>query len=154
MKKPTLSVLLISAFIATAAQAACDPKSENLFACTVKKSGKRVEVCATATAIQYSFGKPKAKPELALSVPKNQASTYQWEGFGRVMAYSVNLPNGEVEYRVYAGSEKATEENPDGTSFAGVHVVKNGQQIAEIQCVDGTVTAALEGLKLRRAEEW
>jgi hypothetical protein len=120
----------------------------------VKKSGKRVEVCATATAIQYSFGRPKAKPELALTVPKSQATTYQWEGFGRVMAYSINIPNGGVEYRVYSGSEKATEEHPDGIAFAGVHVVKSGRQIADMLCVDNTVKSALEGLTLRRAEEW
>lgn len=154
MKKPALACLLAGLCAATAAQAACDAKSEPLFACTAKKSGKRIEVCATATAIQYSFGKPNAKPELALTVPKSQASTYQWEGFGRVMAYSVNIPNGDIEYRVYSGSEKASEEHPDGLAFAGVHVVKKGRQIAEIACVDNTVTSALEGLALRRAEEW
>lgn len=154
MKKTTLAFLLVSLCVATTAQAVCPANSETLFACTAKKTGKLIEVCATATTIQYSLGRPKIKSELALSVPKSQVSTYQWEGIGRVMAYSINIPNGDVEYRVYSGAEKASEEHPDGLAFAGVHVVKKGRQIADVACADNTVKSALEGLTLRRAEEW
>lgn len=154
MERPAFGLLLVGLFATTTAYSACDAKSTLWFSCTTKNAGKRIEVCADASTVRYSFGKPKAKPEMALSVPKSQASTYQWGGIGRAMTYSVNLPNGDTEYRVYAGSEKATEDTPDGTSYAGVHVVKNGQQIAEVQCVESTVKSALEGLDLRRAEEW
>jgi hypothetical protein len=154
MKHLVIPFSLAGIVAATSAHGACDSKSKTLFSCATQKSGKRIEVCATANTIQYSFGKPNAKPELVLSVPKSQASTYQWEGVGRSMTYSVNIPNGDTEYRVYSGAEKATEETPDGAVYAGVHVVKNGTQIAEVPCAVSTVKSALEGLSLRRAEEW
>jgi hypothetical protein len=125
--------------------AACPSKT--IFSCTTTK-GKAVEVCDSSKTVDYSFGKKGQKPEMALSVPRNAASTKQWEGIGRNMYYSVLIPNGKTTYEVFSSSDKSGEE-----SAYGIYVLVGGKEVATINCKPTTVTDNIEGVTLRRAPE-
>lgn len=144
------SVLFTMLLAATTSEAACLTSGKTLFTCTASKSGKIIEVCDHGDTIRYSFGKAGAQPELLLSVPRADASTYQWGGIGRNMTYSVNIPNGETEYRVFSGTDK----DPSEPKSAGVNVYKGENLLATVECVPTTVQDDLIGLNLKRAEEW
>ncbi len=149
MKRTHLSVALAMVFASNAAFAACTGGSETLFRCTTK-SGKQIEVCDAGKTINYSFGKPGKKPELALNAVRDDVTTWQWNGVGRYMSYTVNIPNGEHMYRVFWGVDRLTDEHAEE---AGVHVEKNGDLLTTVDCKAGTITQNLEGVKLRAEEE-
>lgn len=147
MKKISLLLLtLLGAGCILPAYADCNRGATQLFSCTIQKNGKRVELCDAGATIQYTFGKPGMNPEMALSVPRSQASTYQWEGFGRSMTYSVTVPNGATEYEVYSTTDKHSRSE----DRAGIYVNQRGNQIAELVCVQSTVYNNMEGVKLKR----
>ena len=82
-------------FVSFNAVAACEKGSTTVFSCVTGK-GKIIEVCDSKKTIDYSFGKPSEKPDLALKVPRESASTTQWNGMGRWISYSVEIPNGNT----------------------------------------------------------
>lgn len=148
MKKISLLLLtLLGVTCVLPAYADCNRGSTALFSCTIQKNGKRVELCDAGATIQYTFGKPGMNPEMALSISRSQASTYQWEGFGRAMTYSVTVPNGVTEYEVYSTTDKISRSE----DRAGIYVTQRGNQIAELVCVQSTVYNNMEGVKLRRS---
>lgn len=140
--------LLVSLNLAGNAVAACDNDSETLFHC-LTKNGKQIEVCDAGKTIKYSFGKPGKTPELAIAAKRDDASTWQWQGVGRYMSYSINIPNGEHNYNVFWGVDRLTEEHAED---AGVNVEKNGATLATVNCKAGTVIQNLEGVDLKPAE--
>ncbi|WML89156.1 hypothetical protein [Thiothrix lacustris] len=144
-----LAALLLNTSISGAAFAQCGNGSDTLFHCTAQKSGKQIEVCDTDKTIDYSFGKPGKKPELALSVPRADVTTWQWNGIGRYMSYTVNIPNNDHVYRVFWGVDRLTDEH---AIEAGVHVEKNGDVLATIYCKPDTVEQSLEGVDLKPEE--
>lgn len=99
MKNPSIAIIsaLFAAFSCSAfAESTC--ASKVIFSCTTTK-GKTVEVCDAGSTIKYSFGKKGAPPEMALAIPRAAASTRQWDGMGRYMSYSVQIPNGNTVAR-------------------------------------------------------
>lgn len=140
-----LGHVLISALalVAGAAQAACE--GQPIFSCHFK-SGKQVEVCDAGSKINYIFGKSGTTPELALSVPREQATTRQWDGIGRYESYSVTIPNGNVSYTVDAGVDRI-ERRPAGSLI----VEKNQKVIATLECI-GKVNHRLLAINLRPSE--
>ncbi len=142
--------LLLGSMLFSNAFAACGNGSKTLFRCTAQKNGKQIEVCDAGKTINYSFGKPGKKPDLSLSVPRADASTWQWNGVGRYMSYTVNIPNGDYVYRVFWGVDRLTDEH---AVEAGVHVEKNGNLLATVDCKADTVEQNLEGVDLKPEEE-
>lgn len=140
--------VVIAAAIAPTAWAKCDAGSQTLFSCTTT-NGKQIEVCDAKKTIDYSYGRTGSKPELSLRVPRADASTYQWQGVGRYMSYSVKLPNGKTEYSVYWGFDRLTEEHAEE---AGVNVTVNGKQVATVKCGAGKIIQKLEGVNLKPAD--
>ncbi len=132
--------------LSPSAHAACAPGSETLFACTTAK-GKVIEVCDAGKTITYSFGSRQSKPEIALSVPRDKATTYQWEGIGRYMSYAVDIPNGSTTYSVFMGMDRMSEAH---AVEAGVQVLNNGRLLATVNCVDKNLVGNLEGVKLSK----
>lgn len=139
------AVVALSA--ASVVQAACGPAAKPVFSCQTQKGGKQIEVCATPAVVHYSFGKPGNPPELALTVKRSQASTYQWEGIGRYMTYAVNIPNGATVYRVFQGMERGGD--ADGRNDeAGVEVMSEGKTLTRVRCKMATVKSFMEGIDL------
>ncbi|MDD5391622.1 MAG: hypothetical protein PHE17_01250 [Thiothrix sp.] len=148
--KSTFAALLVGAILSNSAYAACTGGSKTLFHCIAQKNGKQIEVCDAGKTIDYSFGKPGKKAELALSVPRDDVTTWQWNGVGRYMSYTVNIPNGDHLYRVFWGVDRMTDEH---AVEAGVHVEKNGELLATVDCKADTVEQNLEGVDLKPEPE-
>lgn len=128
----------------------CATGGKQVFVCTTQTARKLVEVCELATTFSYTFGKPQERPELAFTVSKSSASGYRWDGTGRYMNNSLNLPNGNTEYRVY----NSIERDPNGTSAAGVQVVVKGKEVADVKCDMNTERSDLESLDVKAATTW
>lgn len=139
----------VAALFLTSTGGACPNNSETLFFCDTQKGNKQIEVCDAGKTISYSFGKKGQRPELALAVPRAEASTYQWQGIGRWMSYSVNIPNAEHVYTVFWGVDRLEEKHP---IEAGVNVEKNGKLLATIYCKEKGLINNLEGVDLKAAE--
>ncbi|MGB0848394.1 MAG: hypothetical protein ACPGSM_16815 [Thiolinea sp.] len=139
--------IAISMVIGSNAYAACDNSSKTVFSCTTTNH-KQIEVCDAGQTISYSFGKIGSKPELALSVPRAKASTFQWHGFGRYINYSVTIPNGEYRYNVYTSIDKMEEDEKKGYE-AGVTVEKKQSLLATVICRDDTVVDNIQGIDLQ-----
>lgn len=136
--------VLAAALLAPTSHAACP--STTLFSCATTK-GKFVEVCDSGKTIDYAFGKKGAKPELALSIPRDAATTNQWAGVGRSVYYSVLIPNGNTVYEVFSSFDRIDHEES-----AGIYVRIDDKDVATIQCKTDTVKSELEGVELRPVE--
>ena len=123
----------------------CATGGKRVFVCITQTARKLVEVCELPTTISYTFGKPQEKPELSFAVPKAAASGYRWNGTGRYMNNSLNLPNGTTVYRVYSSIERG----PSGVSSAGVEVVINGKPVADVKCDMDTERSDLESVDVK-----
>ena len=147
MKYSLMVTLLISTLVGAPAYAQCEKGSSTLFSCSMQKSGKVVEVCDATDTIQYYFGKARKKPELALSVPRDEVTTSQWQGVGRYESYSVDIPNADTIYRVYWSHDRLNEDQ-DNAVEAGVEVETNGKSVANLLCKPASVVSNLQGVDL------
>lgn len=124
--------------------AACPSQSRTIFNCTTINN-KVIQVCDAGKTISYSFGKTNTSPELAITIPRNKASTYQWQGIGRYENYAINIPNGKTIYRVNESLDKMSQQY-----IASVEVTNNDQLIATVKCATNKrVISEIQGIKLR-----
>ncbi len=124
--------------------AACPSKSKTVFNCTTTNN-KVIQVCDSGNTIHYSFGKVNTTPELAISIPRNKVTTYQWEGIGRYENYAINIQNGKTIYRVNESLDKMTHQR-----IAGVEVSSNEKLLATVECAaNKKVISKLQGINLR-----
>lgn len=126
MKK--LSLLGLILLSGTTYANVCPPSSETIFECATTNN-KHIEVCDNKKTIGYKFGKVDQKPELSFSVPRQRASTYQWNGMGSNENYSVTVPNGKTLYTVFSSFDKNSM-----TAKSGVRVEQNGKTLATVYC--------------------
>ena len=141
---PIIAVVLF----AQSAYAKCEGGSKTVFSCLTTK-GKQIEVCDAGETIEYSFGKPKGKPEIVVKVPRSHASTSQWGGMGRYMSYSVDIPNGKTTYNVFWGVDRLTDEH---AIEAGVNVLISNKMAATIKCSGKNIKQEIEGIDLKPTE--
>ena len=133
--------------ITTAAASVACGGNKTIFACTTTK-GKAVEVCDSGETLQYSFGKKGDTPELAISVPRSNASTFQWDGTGNRMTYSVQIPNGNTVYEVFTAIDRMSDHHE---MAAGINVEVAGKHATTLTCQVDTVVQDLEGIALKAA---
>lgn len=125
--------------------AACPADGRPVFSCTTPKA-KLIEVCDLGKTISYSFG-PAGKPEISLQVPRARATTRQWDGVGRSISYSVDVPNGKTVYSVFWAVDRMEEAHD---IFAGVEVVANGKSLATVSCnPQQDIVQKIEGIDLK-----
>lgn len=148
MKFITIAPVLVVVLFTANAYAICEVGSKTVFSCMTAK-GKQIEVCDAGKTIEYSFGKPKVKPEIVVKVPRKDVSTSQWDGMGRYISYSVNIPNGSTTYNVFWATDKLTEEH---AVEAGVNVETNNKLLATVNCSGKNIKQNLEGIDLKAAE--
>ena len=147
--KKLADILIATVIFPRYAAAKCDKDERTIFSCLTGKS-KLIEVCDAGKTVSYSFGFPNSKPEIVVTVPRNKASTYQWEGIGRYISYSVNIPNGNTVYNVFWAVDKLSDEH---AIEAGVNVEINKELVATVQCVgEKNIVQNIEGIELQRAE--
>lgn len=148
--KTVVEVIFIAAAVmfAQTTFAKCEGGSKTVFSCFTAK-GKQIEVCDTGKTIEYSYGKPKGKPEIVVKVPRSQASTSQWDGMGRYMSYSIDIPNGNTTYNVFWGADRLTDEH---AIEAGVNVLISNKMAATVKCSGKKIEQDMEGIDLKPAE--
>lgn len=143
---PSLMLCLLPvACIWSAAIHACPFSETRIFYCQTT-NGKEVEVCDAGTRISYRFGHPGQQPEMALSVARAEATTWQWPGVGRYMSYSVTVPNGATRYTVFFSVDRLSESHE---IEAGINVDVNGEHVATVACRVDTLEQRIEGVDLR-----
>jgi hypothetical protein len=140
-----LTLFFASAIVFTPnAFAKCAAGTKTIFSCTTAK-GKLIEVCDAGKTITYSFGNPQTTPEIALNVPRDKATTFQWAGIGRYLSYSVDIPNGKTTYSVFHGVDRISETH---AVEAGVNVLEGGKLLATVQCSGKKIVSNMEGIDL------
>lgn len=144
-----LSTLVVMLSATSAVYADCNAGDKRLFFCNTVNN-KVIQLCDAGATINYSFGRPNTQPELALQVPRHLASTWQWQGVGRWMSYSVVVPNGNTRYQIFFSVDRLSDEHP---IEAGVDVEIGGKHIVRVECRDdGHLVQNLEGVDLRPEE--
>lgn len=139
------ALCLVSAVLFTpSAFAKCAAGNKTIFSCTTAK-GKLIEVCDAGKSITYIFGTPQAKPEIALNVPRDKATTFQWAGVGRYLSYSVDIPNGATTYSVFNSMDRLTNAH---AMDAGVNVWEGEKLLTTVKCNGKKVANNLEGVDL------
>jgi hypothetical protein len=88
---------------------------------------------------------------LALSIPRDQASTFQWAGVGRYINYSVTIQNGNTTYQVFTSAERLFDgdEDSDPSYTAGINVEVDGRHVATVDCKMDTVIHNMESIDLK-----
>lgn len=147
MKTIVIIPVIITTLCAANVYADCG-SSKTLFSCTSTK-GKQVEVCDSEKTIDYSFGKAKKKPDIAIKVPRDQVSTFQWEGVGSTESYAVDIPNDNAVYNVFWGVDRLTDKHP---VEAGINVFVDKKLVTTINCADKDIVNNLQGVKLKATE--
>lgn len=141
MKK---SIMILAMICSHSVFAACPSQSKTVFSCTTTNN-KVIQVCDGGNTISYSFGKANVTPELAITVPRNKVTTYQWEGIGRYESYAINIPNGKTIYRVNDSIDKIEQKYT-----AGVDVSSNDKLLATVECAaNKKVISKIQGINLR-----
>jgi hypothetical protein len=135
----------LAILVAPSTATACPQGSKPIFACDTT-TRRHVEVCDSGRTIHYAYGRPGARPELAFSVPRQAATTWQWPGVGRYMSYAVDVPNGDTVYSMYWGMDRMTEMHEVD---AGIAISVDGKDVATVHCTPGSARQALESIDLR-----
>lgn len=138
---------VLAALFATNVYASCEG-SKTVFSCLTSK-GKQIEVCDAGKTVDYSFGKPKAKPEIEVKVARDKASTFQWAGMGSSMTYAVDIPNGKTTYNVFWSVDRLSDEH---AIEAGVNVLINKELVTTVNCAGENVVNNIEGIDLKPTE--
>ena len=125
----------------------CPANQDTIFACSTTNN-KQVRVCDGGDTIGYTFGRPGQPPEMALRVPRQRTSTWQWPGMGYTATYSATIPNGKTRYVVWSTTERGSD---PVQSSSGIAVEVNGKQVANILCLqDDTLLDNLFDIDLPR----
>ncbi|EKU99794.1 hypothetical protein Lepto7375DRAFT_1866 [Leptolyngbya sp. PCC 7375] len=117
-----------------ASQPLSPDSAQVLFSCRTAQD-KLIALYDRDTAIQYVFG-PEEQPELVLDVPREDASTFQWQGIGRYENYSISIPNQDTVYIVSWARDRLDINQP---TEAGVSVEIDGEYITTVDCVSDII---------------
>jgi len=147
MKTTRVSLSLLLCLIGVhEAQAACQAGQKTVFRCSTAQ-GKLIELCDSGAAIEYSFGRPQAKPEIVVSQRRSAVTTQQWQGIGRYQYYAVNVPNGDAVYGVFDAYDSI-----DQRKESGVNVEVKGRPVATVKCSGRDTVSRIEGINLPAAQ--
>ena len=138
------AVTALSLSVNISAQAACPATAKTVFSCSTTK-GKQVDICDLGSQLSYSFGKPRAKPELQFNLAQNRASLYLWDGMTSSEYNELYLPRGNTVYQAY----HANHRNHGGTEH-GIKVFVNKNEVADVRCRSTSVIENLQDIKLPR----
>lgn len=138
--KATQILFLSCFFTATSSNADIAP----LFYCDTT-DGKSVEVSGHGKKLRYRYGENLNQPEFQLEVERTLASTWQWDGTGRYINYSVTVPDGNTEYSAYFSIDRLSDTQQ---VHAGVQIESEGREVDSIECISDSLIQSLEGAHL------
>ena len=141
----SLCAVLVTAGLTLAVsnvQAACPSAAKTVFSCSTTNN-KVVDICELGQHLLYSFGKPRAKPELQFNIAKSRAYMYLWDGSTSSEYNELYLPRGNTIYQAY----QANHRNHGGTEH-GLNVFINNKPVANIRCRANSVIENFQQLEL------
>ena len=127
--------LVLAALCPAAVYAGC--AGDTFLDCTVE-NGKQLRVCIGDTDFTYAFGPPD-QPDIALSVPIADGTATPWPGIGGSIWSSIAFPADGFVYETWTSVQKDDGGDPPS---GGVTVLKDGETVAALTCVSGTVSPA------------
>lgn len=139
-----MRLILPLIFFANAVWADCEPDKELFMACSFQ-NGKAVEVCTDGNFVDYTFGRPGQRPELAISLAFQEgAEMVPWNGVGRSIWEAIRLTKNDVVYEVYGGFDRQLAVDETKTLaevfFGGILVEDiNGNELTHLRCNPVTV---------------
>ena len=122
--------------ISTSAQAECSGGAEELFQCSFD-SGYQLNICLQEGAVTYMYGADGKMPELILSRRVEDVTMTPWPGIGRTFWEEINVRNQGVTYTITQWADRNDLNTLPG---GAVDVVRNGEHLVRLDCVEGTVT--------------
>lgn len=134
-----LAVTLLTLAAAPSAVTCKDP----VFACTLEKSGKKVQVCERGTGLVYQFGAPQQAPELHFERPRQTVRITPWNGMGHTYWSSLEMDNGAWTYRLAASYERGETTAPGQGSIT---VLRAGKEMRRLICAPYSVRERIESL--------
>jgi len=128
-------MIVLSLSIATkdvlAESSLCRVGEKESFSCTI--GSKAVSVCSPdSVGLVYRYGKPNSVEIELESKVHFSATSYSGGGEGRL-----TFKNGSYSYVVYSGimsGEWQGDATRDKIEYAGIFVVKNNEEIANLKC--------------------
>jgi len=142
LKRVFLFATIATLGLSASAQAACPATAKTVFSCSTTK-GKQVDICDLGSQLSYSFGKPRAKPELQFNLAKTRAYLYLWDGMTSSEYNELYLPRGNTIYQAY----HANHRNHGGTEH-GLKVFVNQNEVADIRCRAASVIENFQHIEL------
>lgn len=140
-------IAVLTLVFASVAYASCGEKSKVLFTCSTAK-GKQLEVCNFGKTVRYSYGRPNAKPEIIVKVPREKVTGISWHASGRYITNAVNVPNGNTIYRISWSGDKLQESDK---LEGGVEVLVNDELKSRIYCQSEPTIDNTEGIHFEEA---
>lgn len=144
MKFRILALLLC---LSPSAVFACEPGEKLVFSCPTD-TRKHVEVCQSATAIHYTYGKPGQPPELKLSEKNADFVWEHGEGVSAGIADDLLFKNGTTTYLV---SHVRSFDDPKD-SLAHLTVMQPGKEHIYIDCVAENTKFNPSAIKAKQRE--
>ena len=136
--------LLATALLALAAPALASPPCQDpVFACTLEKGGKQVQVCEQGARLVYAFGAPGQPPELRFERPRPAVRITPWNGMGHTYWSHLELDNGAWTYRLSASYERG---DPVAPGQGSLTVLRAGQEARRLVCEPYSVRERIEAL--------
>jgi hypothetical protein len=114
-----------------------------VFACTLEKSGKQVQVCEQDARIVYRFGAPQQAPELQFERPRKAVRITPWNGMGHTYWSSLEMDNGAWTYRLASSYERG---EPTAPGQGSITVLRAGKEQRRLICEPYSVRERIESL--------
>lgn len=143
MMKYLFPIIIFSAFVFTPASYA-----SVIFSCKTDDQ-KHIQVQDSGGKVVYKLGHDLTQPEFELSVDRSTASTWQWNGVGREMSYSVTIPDGDKEYTAFFSVDRVSD---DHSITSGIIETTAQSREVSVYCNSDTLFQSLEGIDLKPQE--
>lgn len=143
-QRPRCATLAAAMWLTGTLQAqAITPCEPPVFACTLAKSGKQVQVCQHGDHVVYEFGPAQGAAELRFRQPLSAVPITPWNGMGWTYWSSMDLHNGAWTYRLSSSYERG---QPDVPGQGSITLLRNGKESQRMACVPETLRERIESL--------
>ena len=142
------SLIFLSVFTTTAAQADCPEGQEVFTSCQIEGRNTEVFTCYNDQVATYGYGPIGSAPELFLSEPIETVDFEPWSGLGKAIIESVTFYNDGHSYEVVGGFDRPFSEEEmlaEDWHFGWVEVARNIEKLARLTCVPETVNFGFGG---------
>ena len=139
MRGLTLGVIALGALAGAASAEGCFGPGTPLFHCTLNGGTKAVDVCLQDDVAYYRFGPAGGAADILLARRAGAVDMRPWNGVGRSIFETATFSNGGYDYTVHYAIDRLTQAHE---VTGGVIVTRGGDELADLSCDAGAVTAS------------